>query len=962
MHNLPPELEHNYCHIAPEWRDKTGQKLWFVSAPYGGTVLRFSGEPTSLLYAIAPLVSEIKRRAIADLTINDVALLNPVSSSETFYSELELRLQSQRLRAICISALTAGSAEARKIAQLAKSINPNTVTIFGGPHEDDITLKTAVDTVLAGVVDFSVAGDGEYALLELVKILFTNPDASVDEIKSLVVDRRSHFRDCEGLGGIYFQHRGKAEQVLLSQKALNLDKLPLMPRELLHESDTRTFSIFKKSGQNVKTAQIMTHRGCRWRCTFCSESLAVNRRSLASVINEIEQIKHFSTLHANVSRQDYKAIFFDDSTFNDRSQQRREFLQELYSYLQYSGIEWGCQTRLDMIDAENLRQMKDAGCSYVFTGLESASDEMLRTMRKDERRQQIERAFDAVNSVGMRLGVSLIFGVAQQGSSETQESDDTICETLQFVEQQVQHGNIVLISPNIATYYPTTTMTSESDVAIDFRRPIVNTGFPWNRFEEGEGHHPKGITKEKAAAILKQSIDRFGEYLVDQDIYSLEGFNEAYRSGLLDSSRRAYADLNHASISRPIRAAHSAAIAISKLNYVSREDRQKEMEEARGIAAALMGVTPSRRENIVLTRNTTEAASLAFWLAGLHLKRRPTVLTTNAENMSVPRAFKFHMDHGNSSGRDLWSSYQDFGVQKTKDYLITMRSTQVELKKVDVLSDTRGMEEKILENMTPETDLIVFCHVIRDDGRICDVTRLCADIRKVNPDAFILVDGAQALGALPQIDVEEMGCDFYVAAPHKTLGSFPIGLLYMSERAKVNVRFLPRGSDNGVLSCIILDGMFAESLGVSATVETELSIPEIVGFVAAVKSLEQDAIIVGNDCVRLDQNRRNLKEHLSGRLREFPLVELTSPVDQEHSNFILTFRFKNRDNRRMVESLWRDHLVFMSYIARTDSIRASFGPITTIKDLDLAIDALRTESSKLTRSHLWLELRESVLD
>src|ERR1044072_8379219 len=107
MNHLLPELNENWCHIAPEWENGTGQKLWFVSAPYGGTVLRFTGEPTSLLYAIAPLVAEIKNGRIRDLSMDQVALLNPNAASETLYYEIAFRLRKQNLRAICISALTA---------------------------------------------------------------------------------------------------------------------------------------------------------------------------------------------------------------------------------------------------------------------------------------------------------------------------------------------------------------------------------------------------------------------------------------------------------------------------------------------------------------------------------------------------------------------------------------------------------------------------------------------------------------------------------------------------------------------------------------------------------------------------------------------------------------------------------------------------------------------------------------
>src|SRR5258708_40287298 len=84
---LPPDLVGNHCHIAPEWEGGAGQRLWFVNAPYGGTVLRFRGEPTSLLYAIAPLVNEIRLGRVPGLTISDIAILNPPIASSELYAE-----------------------------------------------------------------------------------------------------------------------------------------------------------------------------------------------------------------------------------------------------------------------------------------------------------------------------------------------------------------------------------------------------------------------------------------------------------------------------------------------------------------------------------------------------------------------------------------------------------------------------------------------------------------------------------------------------------------------------------------------------------------------------------------------------------------------------------------------------------------------------------------------------------
>jgi radical SAM superfamily enzyme YgiQ (UPF0313 family)/selenocysteine lyase/cysteine desulfurase len=985
---IPPELLNNFCHIAPEWERETKQKLWLVSAPYGGSVLRFQGEPTSLLYAIAPLIDEIKKAdrgeasLISGLTMRDVALLNPSVASEKLYLELAQRIQKQDLRAICISCLTASSPEARRIAALVKSINPRTITIVGGPHEDDMVVRTAVDPDFERIVDFSISGDGEYALVHLAKIIFDHPQATIEEIKGLVCDQGAMLRSqCKGRGHVHFRYRGQAQTLPLKGNFYSrreghdprewlvcLDDLPLMPRELVHEADTRTFSVFKKGGRNVKTAQIMTQRGCAWRCSFCSESavfegktIGVNVRSVASIKREIEEIKYFNERlkerhlkegHLDIERDNYEAIFFDDSTFTDRRPRRAKFLNELYALLEQSGLEWGCQTRLDQIDEEILAAMKQAGCTYVFTGLESASEEMLRAMIKEEGRRDIEGAFSAINKVGMRMGLSLIFGVANLGSNGTSESKETILETLDFVRDQTRQGNIVLVSPNVATYYPSTLMTTSAQTNFDFRHPLIHRSYPWNRFEEGEGYHPQGVDARIAEFIIQESIARFGEYMVEQDIYSIGGYAEAYRDGELERAGLRCTDFNHASISRPLPKARAAAAFAAKFVEVTAKDRERLLNEARNEAGRLMGLSEEQSDQVVLTRNATEAAGLTFWLAGFTPTTMVKIVTTNAENLSIPRAFRFQMDHGNPQGRDLWSSYQDFGVINAKEYLADRRATRVEVAEVDVLSDTGRAEELILARVKHELGnqesnlrFVIFSHVIRDDGRICNAKWLCERIREITPSIFILVDGAQALGALPSVDVESIGCDFYIAAPHKTLESFPMGLLYMSERARANAGKISLSSQ-GWPRCIIMEGMFSPAINVRPTVETPLSLPEVVGFTAAIEDLAEQKVLNGNNCDVLDQHRFVLKKEfidsLVNDLGRVNSVEITSACDDRHSNFILTFRFLGIDNRHVVEKLWTEHLVFVSYIARSDVIRVSFSSTNTMDDVKRALQAIKS--------------------
>lgn len=71
--------------------------------------------------------------------------------------------------------------------------------------------------------------------------------------------------------------------------------------------------------------------------------------------------------------------------------------------------------------------------------------------------------------------------------------------------------------------------------------------------------------------------------------------------------------------------------------------------------------------------------------------------------------------------------------------------------------------------------MVVLGHVSNALGTVHDVELLCAMAREAG--AATLVDGAQALPHL-DIDVRQIGCDFYAVSAHKAYGPTGIGALY----------------------------------------------------------------------------------------------------------------------------------------------------------------------------------------
>ena len=250
-------------------------------------------------------------------------------------------------------------------------------------------------------------------------------------------------------------------------------------------------------------------------------------------------------------RLGYGAVFFDDSTMftgfgtseptSRRARatlgERREFIRGLFDYLKTSGLEWGCQSRVDTIEPELLASARAAGCTYIYFGAESASEEQLEDMNKEQSREGIIRALEMVRHAGIRIGLSMLFGMPSEDDPLwTRETELTVGSSLSFFASEVRKGGVVVVSRNLTAFYPGSTRThmyfKNRDVDLWVARPrahsrdgVEDLDFPWNRFEDGSGHHARNVTTDLVTTIVKKSEELLGPWLIKTYIHPhpLEG-------------------------------------------------------------------------------------------------------------------------------------------------------------------------------------------------------------------------------------------------------------------------------------------------------------------------------------------------------------------------------------------------------------------------------------------------------
>jgi len=199
---------------------------------------------------------------------------------------------------------------------------------------------------------------------------------------------------------------------------------------------------------------------------------------------------------------------------------------------------------------------------------------------------------------------------------------------------------------------------------------------------------------------------------------------------MLDALMRSYTE-EYANVHRGLHYLANAATAA----YEAARDRVAQFLNA------------GSREEIVFTKNATEAINLvAQSFGGLHIGEGDEIVLTIMEHHSNIVPWHFHRERRGAV-----------------------------IKWVPVTEDGEFRIEDFEAAITPRTKMVAITHMSNVLGTIVPVKKVC-EIAHAR-GAYVLIDGSQGAVHLP-IDVQDIGCDFYVFTGHKVYGPSGIGALY----------------------------------------------------------------------------------------------------------------------------------------------------------------------------------------
>src|SRR5262249_10440667 len=181
-------------------------------------------------------------------------------------------------------------------------------------------------------------------------------------------------------------------------------------------------------------------------------------------------------------------------------------------------------------------------------------------------------------------------------------------------------------------------------------------------------------------------------------------------------------------------------------------------EPSLGIRTAVGAFINAKPDEVAITQNAT--MSMNFLANGLDLSPGDEVISTDQEHGGCISPWRL----------------------KAKRFGIIVK----ELRLDDGTKDgVEGVVKLFTDEMTSKTKAVMFSHVVSGLGTRMPARELCALTR--DHGALALVDGAQAVGQM-QVDVKELGCDAYVASPHKWMMA-PKGTGFLYLRRDVHDRF-----------------------------------------------------------------------------------------------------------------------------------------------------------------------------
>ena len=377
--------------------------------------------------------------------------------------------------------------------------------ILGGTHATATARQLIEDHAF---VDYVVIGEYEIALLRLIECL--RDGRSVASLR--------------GIG--YRDESGKAVLNERSEAIAPLDDLPNPARHLFpayFEADMAVY--YDGFCQHSPAYHMHTSRGCPFKCNFCDRIhvlFADNRQRFFSpgrVVREMLDVKAAGA----------REIYFDDDNFTSNKAHVMALCDEIVRC--EVDVPWSAMCDAIVLTPDLLKKMSASGCIGIKFGLDSADTQVLHTINKPLKLENLERIVETAKALHIKTHASVVLGLSG-------ETNETLHNTFAYVCAL----DIDSIQFSLATPLPGTPMYRDLELAGDL------TASGWADFD-GANHtviRYRDISKQDIEAFMAQCHSgwlrakcKHPSWLLRQARYTARGVESRGLGGVWDRFSRA---------------------------------------------------------------------------------------------------------------------------------------------------------------------------------------------------------------------------------------------------------------------------------------------------------------------------------------------------------------------------------------------------------------------------------------
>jgi len=224
--------------------------------------------------------------------------------------------------------------------------------------------------------------------------------------------------------------------------------------------------------------------------------------------------------------------------------------------------------------------------------------------------------------------------------------------------------------------------------------------------------------------------------------------------------------------------------------------------------------------------------------------------------------------------------------------------------------------------ITPKTKIISMCHVINTTGMILPVKEVSAMAHEKG--ILVAVDGAQGAGMI-NINLHDLGCDFYAASSHKWLFSPKgVGVFYAKESSQQYLKPL-----------VVARGHNDKSIRRLENYNTR-NLPEVLGLGASIDFINS----IG--AKKINDRTYELKAYFRSKVKDNPKFILKTPELDALSGAIQVVEIKGKDVREVQKTLINEYNIDCRPMTsfNLNALRLSFAIYITKADIDNLVTIL----------------------